>query len=164
MSTRIEVNRPQSAASGSSPDPPRVGWWARVVEAPRWEMPYLHICIYTPRTHISKLVRNLKARDCGQIHKPRVHRNSTNTTAEVDRPPPMESSAQPTTQFAVSPVDSRSYSCLLNDSARNAILKGPYICKFICTMEIAQSMVFLQTNLHSVSYGEGVLRPRSIVL
>ena len=55
--------------------------------------------------------------------------------AEVDRPPPTESSAQPTTQFAVSPVACRSYSCLNNDLARNAILKRPYICKCICTME-----------------------------
>ena len=70
--------------------------------------------------------------------------------AEVDRPRPAGPSAQPTAQFAVGPVACRSYSYLHNDLARNIILKRPYICKFICTMETCPALPFGFLNMQSL--------------
>ena len=65
---------------------------------------------------------------------------------EVDRPRPAESSVHPTTQFVVGLVVCRSYSY----PARNAILKRPYICKFICTMETRPTLPFDFLNMQSL--------------
>ena len=208
------MNRPQSAASGCSPNPLRAGCWACVVPSSpvgNTIPEYMHI--YATQAHLkigphstsAGLWSNPQAACAYECHKQHGLRWIA-LRPQNPRPSPPRS--------------------LHNDPARNAILKRPYICvhicKFICTMEtcptlpfdflnmqspvasahmlwtkssnsmdrplhyelrytsgmdiqvigtrqkghagIVQSMVFRQTSLHSVSYGEGVLRTMSIVL
>ena len=119
LSPRIEVNRPQPAAS--SPGYGGSGWWARVVVALRWGVPYPHICIYALRKSENwsviykhgTVVKSTSRLCLGMPQTPR---------AEVDRPRPAESAAQPAAQVAVGPVACGSYSY----PARNAVLTRPY--------------------------------------
>ena len=66
--------------------------------------------------------------------------------AEVKRPRPAESAAQPTAHFAVGLVARRSYSYL----ARNDILKRPYASFYICTMEKRPALPIGFLNVQSL--------------